>query len=163
MSGAGTDTNPDGPMPPFKFDVPLWQVFIALFLIAAVLSGYKFFERKILAPKRVIVWQPFDVDKFQQEKRARRNILVWVRDATTVKTHQSTFQSPNIQAAVYLEHCVTYAIDLPAQTPADRDWIERQAKGISGGGVYYWNAFESQKRLLDSGQFNESAVLEWFQ
>lgn len=145
--------NPVGDDAPFvKFDVPLWQVFVALFLIALVLTAFKLHERRNIAPYKKVQWNSFDLSEFKQERLNRRNILLWIQsaDENTNQEVARVFEDNEVQATVYLNRCLTYR--LSPTTVADEDlqeWLARNASDFSEGGIGYWMASERKPEVVD--------------
>ena len=157
--------NPVGPEEaPIKLDLPMWQVYIALFLIASALTIYKLYESNYIAPKQVVNWQPFDSGEFSIE-RQRRNLLIWVPSDNT-ETDQNIaelFTTPPIQAAVYLGRL------LAIQTPADNldqetaAWLHENMESIQQGGLALWPVSAAKPQYLASADIDSQSLLAWLE
>lgn len=157
--------NPVGPEEaPVKLDLPMWQVYIALFLIASALTIYKFYESNYIAPRQVVNWQPFDLGEFSRE-RSRRDLLLWVPSGNAAIDQEiaELFATPSIQAAVYLGRLL--AIQIPAE---DRDaelieWLEENMEPIPQGGLALWPTSAAKPNYLASARIDPQSLLAWLE
>ena len=143
--------NPVGPEQPYvRLDVPLWQVYVALFLIALVLTAFKFYERRYLAPNRAVLWNSLDLTEFRQERLHRRNILIWVHadDVDANQTTRQLFEQPAVRSLVYLNRCLTWQIDRRDQSEEMSEWISKNLGQIANGGLAFWAASDKQPKWL---------------
>lgn len=156
--------NPVGEDLPFvKFDVPLWQVFVALFLIAMVLTAFKFHERRNIAPFKKVQWNTLDLLEFKQERLQRRNIMLWVHTQDEAR-HQELgriFESPEVQATVYLNRCL--AFQLPTDMERDENleaWLAKMPNNLAKGGIGYWLAGEPEPVVLSLDDLDGRQLIE---
>ena len=154
--------NPVGPDQPLvRFDVPLWQVFVALFLIALVLTAFKWYERNHIAPHQAVHWQPFEISVFQQEQRSRRNILVWVcgNDPAVADRQGQLFESPEIRTAAFLNRCLFFRLDPDPMSEERINWIRRYAAKAGQGGFAMFAAGSRDSRVIDGSSVSVQDLL----
>ena len=156
--------NPVGPVEPLiKIDIPLWQVFVALFLIALVLTAFKWFERNNIAPNKTVIWRSLDLKEFRQERLRRTNILLWIRSPSDQddRNIMTAFQEPSIRTAVYMNRCLTFTIDRDPPRAEDlNDWLANNLQELAEGGLAYWVSSEKRPEILLPREITNDSVLE---
>ncbi len=155
--------NPVGSDEPLvKLNLPMWQVYVALFLIATVLTAFKVYERRTIAPRQPIVWQPLPGGNLQQQRRTGRNILIWVRgdNQTGMQRVRDLAELPDVRAAVYLNRFLTFEVQAAERFAKTDPTLAATLQPIAAGGLAVWLASESQPVCLDSIAVDSVALLK---
>lgn len=155
--------NPVGPETPLvKLDVPLWQVYVALFLIAMVLTAFKLYERSYIAPHKQVAWQPLKMVEVQERRRQRRDQLIWIhsRDAEVNQTTQQLFEEPSVRAAIYLNRFLAWEIKPEYRNDDLNAWIDKHLQRIADGGVACWTADAKQAVFPGPQEMNAERLVE---
>lgn len=146
-----------------RFNVPLWQVFVSLFLIAIVLTGFKLYERNWIAPGKKVQWKPFDLTEFKQERLHRRNILLWIHatDDDLNQNVREVFGRESVQATVYLQRCLAYEIHAGWDDSDElAAWIGKNAPKLAGGGIGYWIASDRTPEIAMANAVEEDRIVQ---
>lgn len=141
--------NPVGPEEsPVKLDLPMWQVYVALLLIASGLTIYKFYESRYIAPNHVVTWTPLNGEAILSAHR-QRELLIWVKsdNANQNQEIESLFADPTIRSAVYLKHLQTIQLVEPPGEASEIGTTNLLDK-IRGGGLAYWETQEKEPVFL---------------
>jgi len=165
-----------GEFPLQKLDIPLWQVFVALFLIAGVLTLFKVYERNRIAPQKKVPWKPFEVAEFQQEQRQRRNLLLWIHSDDDAENREAldSFDQVPVRVANYMGRCLNYQLEPGWQSgdgasneasnetanPELLKWIDRNVKPIRNGGIAFWAGGSRQPTFLESSRWTPEKIAQ---
>lgn len=154
--------NPVGPeVPPMKLDIPMWQVYAALLLIASGLTAYKFYESRYLAPNHVVTWQPLKGEDVLSAHR-NRALLVWVKSGNADRNQeiQSLFANPAVRSAVYLQHLQTIQL-VESPDKHSEIWEEKDWDKIRGGGLAYWELQKNKPHFLLESNVDTSTLMNF--
>jgi hypothetical protein len=130
--------NPVGPAEPgFRFPFSHWQVVVALLVVAALLSAWKAYEARFVAPHAPLDWQPFSLHSVQQATRQSRDVLVWIHPPNGDPSPQpfAAAKEPDFRAAVYQSGAMLLRVDRPGQLDREaRAWLDRVAPAAASEG-----------------------------
>ena len=155
--------NPVGPEGPLlKLDIPMWQVYLGLFLIALVLTAFKLYERSYIAPGKEVRWQQLDIDEFTEKRRQRSDLLIWIRSSEPAANESisALFVEPKVRAAVYLNRFLAYEIKFEHRNEELNTWVEQNLKPISSGGIACWMAGQKKPVLLTLDELDAGSLVD---
>ena len=154
--------NPVGPEEsPVKLDLPMWQVYVALLLIASGLTAYKFYESRYIAPNHVVTWVTLTGDEVLSAHR-QRELLIWVKseDANRNQVIDSLFTEPLIRSTVYLKHLQTIQL-VDSSEPTLEIWETTPWDKIRGGGLAYWETHQQKPKVLLESNINSATLTDF--
>ena len=144
----------------YAFDVPLWKVLVTLFLVAIVLTAFKYYERHNIAPHHEIQWVDFDLAVVRQEQKRRRNLLIKVNSGQD--EFVGLFDEPQVRAVVYLDKPVCLQIDSElAESEAVAGWLRENAPGLVDGGVCFTRSDGSPFHIARWNELTVELIQSW--
>ena len=155
--------NPVGPEEPLvKLDVSMWQVYLALLLIAGVLTAFKVYERTTLAPRQPVVWQPLPLRDLLQERRMQRNLIIWVKGSDTVADNlvRDLSEQPDVRAALYLNRFQSFEVQWSDLGGEVDESVVRELQPVAAGGLAIWHANKPKPVCLPPATLDPQTVLD---
>jgi hypothetical protein len=134
--------NPVGPdAATFEFRYSLWQVLAALLVVAIVLTAWKVYEARFIAPNIPVAWQAFSEKSFDQARRQGRDVLLQVVpvERELAVRQIGVTSRPEFQRAVFLASPVALQIDLNEELDeGTRNWLPINVPAIAAGGMAFF-------------------------